>query len=168
LEFNMLRTPRFFAAHRSSSLTGAFAGLAFAAALTVTAGPAFAQSTPGLDRVEVSSNAPLRVDVRENCHGIDTQLQDALQTTWMNQGQRGQVKVQFSLGADGVSNVRARGMSHQVERMVTHAMNQVDCKASVAAAGKQNYGFLVVFTDPEHATQTASMAGGQVVAMMGR
>ena len=75
---------RYSIAQRTPLLNTLFAGIACAATLALTAGPAMA--APGdLDRVEISGRvveAPLRYDVRASCQSAEAQLQANLGKTW--------------------------------------------------------------------------------------
>lgn len=67
---------RYSIAQRTPLLNSLFAGVACAATLALTAGPALA--APGdIDRVEISGRvfeAPMRYDVRASCQGSVSEL----------------------------------------------------------------------------------------------
>lgn len=150
---------RYSIAQRTPLLNTLFAGLACAITLTLAAGPAMA-APGGLERVEISGRvveAPVRYDVRAGCNDIDTQLQDALQTTWERERRVGQVKVQLVMDGGDVTAVSASGISNVVERSVRRAVNSLACGQHVATAGPQIYRFRVDFIDPD--ALNAQMAG---------
>jgi len=156
---------RYSIAQRTSPLNGLFAGLACAAALALTAGPALAQ--PGdLDRVEISGRvveAPMRYDVRASCTGAETQLQDDLQVAWMREQRYGTVNVQFVLDSGEITGVKARGISAPVARAVRHAVNKMSC--TNAGAGTYIYKMQVVFVNPDAITPAhMASAGGKASA----
>lgn len=141
---------RYSIAQRTPSLNSLFAGLACAITLTLTAGPALAQ-TEEMGRVEVSGRvveAPIRYDVHANCKDIEAQLQGALDQTLLREGRYGEVKVQLALENGEVSGVQARGISNKVAGQVRTAVNRLDCGPQ-ASSGTQIYAFSVDFIDPE-------------------
>lgn len=150
---------RYSIAQRTPLLNTLFAGIACAITLTLAAGPALAQ--PGdLERVEVSGRvveAPVRYDLRAGCANVDTQLQDALQTTWERERRVGQVKVQIVMDGGDITAVSANGVSNSVERSVRQAVNSLSCGEHVATSGPQIYRFRVDFIDPDDRRQR--MAG---------
>lgn len=145
---------RYSIAQRTPLLNSLFAGAACAITLTLAAGPALA--APGdLERVEVSGRvveAPVRYDLRAGCKALDTQLQDALQTTWERERRVGQVKVQIVMDGGDITAVSASGISNNVERSVRHAINSLDC-GQQASTGPQIYRFRVDFSDPDDRLQ---------------
>lgn len=158
---------RYSLAQRTPLLNGVFAALACAATLTLTAGPAMA--APGeLARVEVQGRvveAPVRYDVSTSCAGIERQLQDALQTTWLRERQAGIVRVQFLMQDGEIESVRARGVATSVERSVRQAVNALNCGAQ-ASAEARIYRFNVEFVDPyspgyRDAVARSEVAGAQ-------
>lgn len=160
---------RYSIAPRSNALNGLFASLSCTIALTLTAGPALA--APGdLERVEVSGRmveAPLRYDVRAGCANIETQLQDALQTTWMREQRAGLVRVQVVMDGGDIQAVDASGMSNIHERAVRQAVNGLQCGAQ-ASSGAQIYRFSVAFVDPaaESAARTARATRPYRIALL--
>jgi len=158
-------------AQRTPLINSVFAGIACAATLTLTAGPALAQ--PGdLERVEISGRvyeAPTRYDVRASCANIEAQLQDALQTTWVRERRAGQVNVQLVMDGGEITAVKANGISHTIARSVRQAVNALDC-GTPKVAGAQIYRFSVDFIDPYSRsysgdTQTASAKSGVRLAL---
>lgn len=153
---------RYSIAQRTPLQNSLFAGIACAITLILAAGPALAQSGD-LERVEISGRvyeAPTRLDVRANCAHIEEQLQDALQPTWVRERRAGQVKVQLVMEGGEITAVKAKGISHTVERSVRHAVNSLHC-GTQTTAGAQIYRFRVDFLDPyaqpaSSDTQTAS------------
>ena len=148
-------------AQRTLSLNSLFAGAACAIALTLTAGPALAQSSD-MGRVEIRGRvveAPVRYDVHASCQGIEDQLQTALDKTWGRERRYGDVKVQLVMENGQVSAVQARGLSVTIARDVRAAVNRLDCGPQ-AAADTQIYRFNVAFVDPyakaSRNSQTAS------------
>ncbi|MFG6468765.1 hypothetical protein [Roseateles sp. BYS87W] len=141
--------------------------------LALTALPA-AADTVGLERVEISGKVyegTARHDVRESCQAIDTQLQNALQTTWLRERQMGQVQVQLVLEGGQVSAVSARGISVPVARSVRRAVEGLQCTPLAAAKGPQVYHFHVDFTDPYSTpaptmTAAAAASAGYRVALL--
>ena len=124
-----------------------FASAACVMALTLTAGPVFAD-TP-LDRVEVSGRvveAPARSDVRASCTRVDAQLQKQLLPTWFRGREPGQVDVRFVVADGHVEAAKARGMSPRVVHDVQRAVRRLDCAS--APAGTGIYRLRVVFADP--------------------
>lgn len=164
---------RFSIAQRTSTLNSLFAGLACAITLTLTAGPAWAQSQD-FERVEISGRvieAPARFDVRAACSDIDGQLQSALERTWAVQGRYGEVKVQFVLDNDGVGAVQAKGISNLVSREVRTAVGRLHCSPQTTTADAQIYRFSVDFVNPRApapATATAARPGAVRVAVLSR
>lgn len=135
-------------AKRTFTLNGLFATLACLVALTLTAGPALAQ-TGGLDRVEVSGRvveAPTRYDVRASCPRAATQLQDDLEKTWVHERSYGSVNVRFVVNGGEVAGVSARGVSMPVARAVRQAVGKMAC--ANAGSGTYIYRMQVVFVDP--------------------
>ncbi|MFT7771995.1 hypothetical protein [Roseateles sp.] len=149
---------RYSLAQRTPLLNGLFAGLACALALTLTAGPALAD-TAGLERVEISGHvieAPARYDVHASCNAIEKQLQEALQTTWERERRTGRVRVQLVMDGGDITAVKTDGMSNSVQRSVRNAINGLDC-GQQASTGPQIYRFSVDFIDPDDRRQR--MAG---------
>jgi len=162
---------RYSIAQRTPLLNSLFAGVACAITLTLAAGPALAQ--PGdLERVEISGRvieAPTRLDIKANCDAIEEQLQDALQTTWVRERRAGQVKVELVMDGNDITAVKAKGISHAIERSVRQAVNGLHCGAQ-KIAGAQIYRFRVDFIDPyapssSGDTQTASAKSGVKLAL---
>ncbi|KQW41992.1 MULTISPECIES: hypothetical protein [unclassified Roseateles] len=150
---------RYSIAQRTPSLNSLFAGLACAISLTLTAGPALAQ-TEEMGRVEISGRvveAPIRYDVHANCQGIEDQLQSALDLTWLREGRYGEVKVQLALENGEVSGVEAKGISNIVARQVRNAVNRLDCGPQ-STSGTQIYSFSVDFIDPAMPASAAQYA----------
>lgn len=140
---------RYSLAQRTPTQNGLFAALACAITLALTAGPALAEQ-PVLERVEISGRvieAAPRLDVRATCRGIDEQLAQALQTTWVRERQAGDVRVNMLMDGDAISGVQARGISPSVARAVRNAVQGLDCGPQ-AATGAQLYRFTVAFIDP--------------------
>jgi hypothetical protein len=148
------------------SLNRLLAGAAGAIALTLAAGPALAAQPTDMGRVEIRGKvlqAPVRYDVRANCHDIDDQLQSALQRTWERESRYGHVNVQFVMENGNVSGVQANGISHRVARDVRVAVNRLYCGPQVTASARI-YRFDVAFVDPDAPrdtlTASAKPAGG--------
>jgi hypothetical protein len=141
---------RYSIAQRTPSLNSLFAGLACAISLTLTVGPALAQ-TEEMGRVEISGRvveAPIRYDVQANCKDIADQLQSALSLTWLREARYGEVQVQFAMENGEVNGVEAKGISNKVAGQVRNAVNRLDCGPQ-SASGTQIYSFSVDFIDPE-------------------
>lgn len=143
-----------------------FASAACVMALTLTAGPAFAEAP--LDRVEVSGRvieAPARFDVRASCEQVDARLQKQLQSTWLRGHEEGSVDVRFVVADGRVQAAKARGMSARVTHDVQRAVRQLACTG--APAGTGIYRMQVVFADPATpaATSVASVDGAYRVAI---
>lgn len=162
---------RYSIAQRTPLLNSLFAGVACAISLTLTAGPALA--APGdLERVEISGRvyeAPARFDIKANCDQVEEQLQDALQMTWANERRTGEVKVELVMDGSDITAVKARGISHVIERSVRRAVRGLHCGAQ-KTAGAQIYRFRVDFIDPDAQsysgeTQTASARSGLRLAL---
>jgi hypothetical protein len=160
--------------HRNLKLNSLFAGMACAITLTLTVGPALAAPGDELGRVEIQGRmveAPVRYDVHASCAGIEAQLQDALQTTWIRERQAGNVMVQFVMEGGEINGVKARGISHKVEREVRKAVNDLQC-GQQASAGTHIYRFRVDFIDPYNMpyrggdTQTAGAQSGIRLALV--
>ena len=154
---------RYSIAQRTPSLNGLFASLACAIALTLTAGPAFAQSTD-LERVEIKGRvveAPARYDVLAACPEMTTWLQGALDRAWHVHGRYGEVKVQFVMDQGMPEAVQAKGISNLIAREVRNAVGRLDCGPQ-AASGPQVYRFIVDFVAPDQprSTQTAAASSG--------
>ena len=162
---------RYSIAQRTPLQNSLFAGLACAITLTLAAGPALAQ--PGdLERVEISGRvyeAPTRFDMRASCDSIEEQLQDALQTTWVRERRAGQVKVELVMDGNDITAVKAKGISHAIERSVRQAVSGLHC-GTQKTAGAQIYRFRVDFIDPYSSTssgdtQTAGTKRGVKLAL---
>lgn len=148
---------RYSIAQRTPLLNSLFAGLACAATLALTAGPAMA-SPDSLERVEVRGKvieAPVRFDVTASCAGIERQLQDALQTTWVRERMAGRVRVQFVMQDGEIETVRARGWGNSVERSVRDAVRALNCGPQ-AAADARIYRFNIDFIDPNDPSYRAA------------
>lgn len=155
-------------AQRSPSLNSVFAGLACALALTLTAGPALAESTD-MQRVEVHGrvvDAPVRYDVHARCQNIEGQLQGALAMTWFREQREGNVKVQFVMENGQVTSVGARGVSLLAARDVRQAVSRLSCDPQ-NTAGAEVYRFNVEFIDPASARAADSQmaSAGRPVAI---
>lgn len=156
---------RYSIAQRTPLLNSLFAGLACAATLTLTAGPALAAPSE-LARVEVQGRvveAPVRYDVSTACAGLERQLQDALQTTWLRERQAGVVRVQFVMQDGEIESVRARGLALSVERSVRQAVSALDCSAQRSAEARV-YRFNVEFMDPYSPGYADAVARSDVAA----
>ena len=141
---------RYSIAPRTPVLNGLFAGLACAVALTLTAGPALAQSTE-MERVEVRGHvveAPVRYDVHASCTDIEDQLQKPLAKAWYRGDGYGEVNVQLVMENGEVSAVQAHGISYAVAQDVRHAVRHLHCGPQAVAAA-QVYRFSVDFVDPD-------------------
>ncbi len=163
----MNRNPRFSLSPRSLVLNGTFAAAACAIALTLTAGPALAETT-GLARVEVagktSTDAP-RHDVRATCAGIDEQLQQSLQGVWQAQGKAGEMEVSFVLKGSDITGVSTHGMSRSHRAAVQHVVLGLHCSDTQANQQAQRFSFQVAFSDPRSGT-FASTGGIQTLALL--
>lgn len=134
-----------------------FASAACMVALTLTAGPAFAE-TP-LDRVEISGRvieAPARYDVRASCYQPDAQLKKQLMSTWFRERQYGQVDVRFVVTDGQVNAVNARGVSMRVAHDVKRAVSKLSCPN--AQAGTSIYRLQVAFVDPSAPVDNTAVA----------
>ncbi|MGQ3052270.1 MAG: hypothetical protein ACT6S0_10845 [Roseateles sp.] len=164
---------RYSIAQRTPSLNSLFAGLACIISLTLTAGPALAQ-TEEMGRVEISGRvveAPIRYDVQANCKDIKDQLQDALSMTWLREARSGEVQVQFAIENGEVGGVEAKGISNKVAGQVRNAVNRLDC-GQQSASGTQIYSFSVDFIDPDapdsHARYAKAKQSGSRIALFSR
>lgn len=146
-------------AQRTTTHNGLFAGLACALALTLTAGPALAQTR--LDRVEVNGNVfegTPRHDVRASCANVDTRLEDELISTWFRDRTPGTLDVVFVVKDAKVQAARAHGGTVLANRDVRRAVSHLDCSGS--GPGTSIYRMQVAFVDPAvPAAPTASAAG---------
>ncbi|PZP27784.1 MAG: hypothetical protein DI603_20890 [Roseateles depolymerans] len=143
----------------SPLLNALFAGLACAIALLITTAPAFAQSPIAPARVEVHGHTgamPLRHDISKVCTGIADQLEDALQSTWMNEQQNGELAVQMVMQAGEIVGVQARGMSSKVVYAVRRAVGNLQC--SGASEDNAVYRFRLAFVMPDSADTQARKA----------
>lgn len=156
---------RYSIAQRTPLHNSLFAGLACALTLTLTAGPALA--APGeLERVQVSGRvveAPVRYDVTAHCAGLEQQLQDALQTTWLRERMAGRVNVQFVMQGDEIEGVRARGMANRVERSVRKAVSELKCGPQATTEARV-YRFRVDFIDPYEPSNAVPASKGNAMA----
>lgn len=156
---------RYSIAQRTPLLNSLFAGLACALTLTLTAGPALA--APGeLERVQVSGRvveAPVRYDFSAHCAGMEEQLQQALQTTWVRERLAGQVNVQLLMQGDEIDAVRARGIANRVERSVRKAVSELKCGPQ-ATTEARIYRFRVDFIDPYDPSYIAPASKGSAMA----
>jgi hypothetical protein len=163
---------RYSIAQRTPLLNTLFAGIACAATLALTAGPAMA-APDDLERVEVRGRvieAPARYDVHAVCDDLEGQLQAALERTWALEGRYGEVKVQFVMEDGSVGAVQAKGISSVVARDVRKAVSRLHCGPQ-ATASAQIYRFSVDFIDPRAAaddTRTAASNSGTRVALFSR
>jgi hypothetical protein len=149
---------RYSIASRTPLLNSLFAGIACAATLALTAGPALA--APGdFDRVEINGRvveAPTRYDIRASCQGVETQLQNDLAKTWLRERSYGTVNVKFVIDSGEITAVRARGVSMPVARAVRNAVGKMQC--TNAGSGTFIYNMQVVFVDPEAWRDDTSVA----------
>lgn len=162
---------RYSLAQRTPLHNSLAAGIACAVTLALFAGSAMA--APGdLERVEVRGHLvemPVRYDVIASCDRIETQLQDALQTTWLRERRAGKVEVQFVMQGGEIDAVKARGMSNAMQRAVRKAVNGLQCGPQQAATGI--YRFQIDFADPfedpdfRRDTRTASAQPGVRLAL---
>ena len=159
---------RYSIAQRTPLLNRLFAGVACTLTLAVTAGPALAQHSQELARVQVQGRmveAPVRYDVRASCAGIESQLQDSLQPTWQRERQVGRVNVELVMQGSQIGNVSARGISGSVARSVRSAVRELDCGPQTVADARV-YRFRVDFIDPSAMSSRspdAAMASAQPV-----
>jgi hypothetical protein len=160
-------------AQRTPAFNRLLSGLACATALTLTVGPALAQSQD-MERVEINGRvieAPARYDVHAACDDLEAQLQGALERTWAVEGRYGEVKVQFVMENGDVGAVEAQGISRSVARDVRAAVNRLHCGPQTTASA-QIYRFSVDFVDPRApASDTATASGkprGVRVALLSR
>jgi hypothetical protein len=140
---------------RTTTLNGLFAVLASALALTLTTGPALAQSA-GLDRVEVRGRvyeAPTRYDVIRSCTNVQSNLERELRATWFRERSYGHVDVSFVVTDGHVEAVSGRGISFKVDNDVRRAIKHLECPG--AHAGTSIYRLRVAFVDPFAPTSTA-------------
>lgn len=131
-------------------LNNLFAGAACALTLAVSAGPALAQTSQELARVQVQGRmveAPVRYDVMANCAGIERQLQDSLQTTWQRERQAGSLTVELVMQGNEIGDVTARGMPNNISRPVRNAVKKLNCGPQMVADARV-YRFRVEFIDP--------------------
>jgi hypothetical protein len=154
---------RYSIAQRTPSLNSLVAGLACAITLTLTVGPALAQSAD-LERVEIKGRvieAPARYDVLAACPDIAARLPGALDRAWHVHGRYGEVQVQFVMDQGVPEAVQAKGISNLVAREVRNAVSRLDCGPQTVA-GPQVYRFVVDFIDPyqPRSTQTAAASSG--------
>lgn len=157
-------------AQRTPLLNTVFAGLACAATLALAAGPALAEPA-GLERVKVQGRvveAPVRYDVTAACARIETQLQDALQTTWMQSRPTGEVAVQLVMQGDDIDSVSATGLGHAVERSVRKAVRSLKCGPQDTTTA-QVFRFQIAFTEADAGPNAMAAAqNGLRVALMKR
>jgi hypothetical protein len=158
---------RYSIAQRTPLINSMFAGLACAIALTLTAGPALAQSAD-MGRVEIRGRvveAPVRYDVRESCQDIEGQLQGPLEKTMLREARYGQVKVEFVMENGQITAVKSLGMPGTVTRDVRAAVRNLECGPQ-STASAQIYRFAIEFVDPYSPeanslnTRTASAGNG--------
>lgn len=163
---------RYSLSQRTPSQNAVFAALACAITLTLTTGPALAQSA-ALERVEVSGRiveAPARYDVVAQCRNIGAQLEQALQTTWAKQRATGNVRVQLLMEEGQITAVKTRGLSYPVARAVRNAVQELDCGPQ-KLAGSQIYRFAVAFVDTDsldyrmRSTRSAEAQSGVSIAL---
>ncbi|PTT75637.1 hypothetical protein DBR42_28490 [Pelomonas sp. HMWF004] len=162
----------FSVAGRTPLQTSLLAGMACALSLALTAGPAMAETTPGMARVEVQGRmveAPVRYDVHAACAGLAKQLQNALQTTWVRERRAEQIHVQLVMNDGAIGTVSTRSFSPSISRSVRKAVAALDC-GTQAATGTQVYRFRVDFIDPfadtyDRAPQTAGAEPAYRIAL---
>lgn len=109
--------------------------------------PAFADPD-ALERVEVRGRlveAPVRYDVHAACEDFDNRFLAAIARHWVDDGQYGEVKVQFVLADGAVQAVRANGISLGTSQSVRRAMQRVTCTAQPVTAAAKVYRFSVDF-----------------------
>ncbi len=137
--------------------------LLLALPMTFGIGAAAAETTD-LKRVEVHgqrpANAPSRADVRKVCPEVDQSLQSALGRSWSMERRSGEMRVDFMLDGEQVSDVRMDGPLRAVYgKVVRRAMNWMECRSD--AQTPQQFSLLISFSEGGQGKQP----GAQVALM---
>ena len=115
------------------------------------------------DRVEVSGQKAseiVKFNVTQTCQNISVNLQDALASQWFRHQATGQVRVDFKLTGNEVSDVRTRGGPREYSQSIKRAVRQLSCDG--AQARPENYAFIIDFIDPDQPpSERAQVASGQ-------
>lgn len=122
--------------------------LLVAAPLSLITALALAAPQDELKRVEVSGRqeAVVRTDVRASCPTIATALQSKLSPIWGLHQETGTIRVEFTLDAEGVHGIRAKG-ANTYRDGIRKAMRELECNSG--SSQPQNYAFNIHIISPD-------------------
>ena len=124
------------------------------------------------DRVNVSGQKVgeiVKFNVSQTCQNIAVNLQEALSPQWFRYQATGQVRVDFKLTGNEVSDVSTKGGPREYSQAIKRAVRQLSCDSRQALP--ENYAFLLVFVDPDQApaeraqVAQAAPAAGQLALL---
>ncbi len=114
------------------------------------------------DRVNVSGQKVgeiVKFNVSQTCQNIGVNLQEALSPQWGRYQATGQVRVDFKLAGNEVSEVRTKGGPREYSQAIKRAVRQLSCDSQQPLP--ENYAFMLVFVDPDQApAERAQLAQG--------
>lgn len=134
--------------------------LAAAAALTLAAGVALAQSPT--QQIEVRGFAPVRTDVQALCPDIAGELGDALARTVQEVATAAVIDVRFELAGNRVGEVHTGAGPAKYQRMLKRAVRDLQCDSGSAAT--QTVALRVRFVDPFDRSTRSAAAGVTLLA----
>jgi hypothetical protein len=115
------------------------------------------------DRVSVSGQKVgeiVKFNVSQTCPNIGANLQEAMSAQWGRYQATGQVRVDFKLSVNQVSEVSTQGGPREYAQAIKRAVRQLSCDANKALP--ENYAFIIDFTVPDAApAKRAQLAQGQ-------
>ncbi|HEY4083244.1 MAG TPA: hypothetical protein VGM81_21365 [Burkholderiaceae bacterium] len=129
-----------------------------AATLSLVAGAAAAQGSD-LTRVEIAGKQLpklSRTDVHKICTHLDSTLSEGLANAWFHNQAEGDVRVQFQLQGNEITNVTTTGGPRVYHQAIRHAMPYVDCQTDASAS--QQFAFVVAFRASEENPGQMKMA----------
>ena len=130
---------------------------------TLTVSQAWANDA-ALDRVELQAHreAPAQAapDLRQQCPGVDAQLQDALASAWFREQSDAVLDVRYVIDATGVHDVNLRngagtGVSSPYASAVRRAVFGLQC---VATQQPVTMGFRLSITGPREGASSPQVA----------
>jgi hypothetical protein len=138
------------------------AALGLACLGLATSLPAWAQSSPRSQTVEVSSPAPVRHDLDKLCPGAADALADRLVAVAWERAEPAMVDVSFELHGRNLRDVQAQGGPLAYQRALRRAVRHIGCDAHSAQV--QRIRFRVQFVDPFDTTTAAAAAAATSAA----
>lgn len=123
------------------------------------------------DRVNVSGQKVgeiVKFNVSQTCQDIGVNLQEALAPQWLRYQATGQVRVDFKLTGNEVSEVRTKGGPREYAQAIKRAVRQLSCDSRQSLP--ESYAFLLVFIDPDQVpaerAQVAQASGPEQIARL--